>query len=279
MKKLLTAAILAVSFLISVPQVSADDVVSYYCAFCHINIQVPSTVYPNDGWKFKTDCPARLESLRQQLPGSEEFFRRIYQEYPEYRHHIWAQGTYTEPPPKTPEQIEAEKREAAERAERLKREAEERKAAIKAEIERRAKIREESKPTIAEADAIFKTKNYTASAETYRQAIAIDPYNGYTHYMLAKSLYRDKTNKNKDYDLIIGEVITAMTFNQSDEELADYYAYLGKIYLKLGWKNLFNTDNNFDYSGMSIQCTNMANQLRQRARQQKQNNILGGLFK
>ena len=93
--------------------------------------------------------------------------------------------------------------------------------------------------------------------------------------MLAKSLYRDKTNKNKDYDEIIGEVITAMTFNQSDEELADYYAYLGKIYLKLGWKNLFNTENKIDYSGLSMQCTNMANQLRQKAQQQK----MAGLFK
>ena len=279
MKKILMAAILASSFLISAPQAEAGDILNYYCTFCHVNIQVPFTVNPNESWSFKSDCPIRLESLRQQTPGGEEFFRRIYQEYPEYRHHVWVSGTYTEPPPKTPEQIEAEKREAAERAERLKREAEERKAAIKAEIERRARIREESKPTIEQADAIFKTKKYTESAETYRQAISIDPYNGYTHYMLAKSLYRDKTNKNKNYDEIIGEVITAMNFHQSDEELADYYAYLAKIYLKLGWKNLFNIENKIDYSGLSIQCTNMANKLRQRARQQNQNNILGGLFK
>ena len=268
MKKFLLIAAAIFSFQIS--QVSAaDDLVSYYCNFCHLNIQVPISVNPNDSWRYKTDCPKRIEILRQQVPGGEEYFRMIYREYPEYRHHVWQQGAHIESPPKTPAQIEAEKREAAERAARLKREAEERKAKLKAEMERRIRIREESQPTIAQADAIFKTKNYTASAETYRQAISIDPYNGYTHYMLAKSLYRDKTNKNKDYDEIIGEVITAMTFNQSDEELADYYAYLGKFYNKLGWKNLFNSKNTIDYSGLSLQCTNMAVQLRQRAQQQK----------
>lgn len=84
MKKLLTAAILAVSFLIAAPQAEADNVVNYYCQFCHTNIQVPFSVNPNDGWKFKTDCPRRIEILRQNVPGGEEYFRMIYREYPEY---------------------------------------------------------------------------------------------------------------------------------------------------------------------------------------------------
>ena len=128
----------------------------------------------------------------------------------------------------------------------------------------RAKLRANAESVVNQADEKFKAKDYSAAIQLFNQAIEINPKDGYTHYMLAKSLYREK-NKNKDYNKIIDEIKTAIAFYENNNDLADYYSYLGKVYLKLAGQNLFNLDNKIDYSGYSRKCTEIAQNIRQSA--------------
>lgn len=128
----------------------------------------------------------------------------------------------------------------------------------------RAKLRANAESVVNQADEKFKAKDYSAAVQLFNQAIEINPKDGYTHYMLAKSLYREK-NKNKDYNKIIDEIKTAIAFYENDNDLADYYDYLGKVYLKLAGQNLFNMENKVDYSGYSRKCTEIAQNIRRSA--------------
>ena len=115
---------------------------------------------------------------------------------------------------------------------------------------------------IAEADAKYKAKDYTAARQLFEQAVSKSPNDYHAHDLLARSLYREK-NKEKDYDRIIDEIQQAVDFAPDNEKKADCLMFLSKVYTKLGMNNLLNTNNTVDYSGMSVKCQDMAQKLRQ----------------
>ena len=115
---------------------------------------------------------------------------------------------------------------------------------------------------IAEADAKYKAKDYTAARQLFEQAVSTNPNDYHAHDLLARSLYREK-NKEKDYDRIVDEVQQAVDLAPDNEKKADCLMFLSKVYTKLGMNNLLNTNNTVDYSGMSLKCQDMAQKLRQ----------------
>lgn len=115
---------------------------------------------------------------------------------------------------------------------------------------------------IAEADAKYKAKDYNTARQLFELAVSKNPNDYHAHDILARSLYREK-NKNKDYNRIVDEVQQAINLSPDNEKKADCLMFLSKVYSNLGMNNLFNTNNNIDYSGMSLKCQDMAQKLRQ----------------
>lgn len=115
---------------------------------------------------------------------------------------------------------------------------------------------------IAQADAKYKAKDYTAARQLFAQAVAQNPNDYHAHDLYARSIYRDKADKDKDYGKIAAEIETAVNLAPNNDAKADCLMFLSKVYQNLGMKNLFNTNNNTDYAKMSNQCQNMAQQLR-----------------
>ena len=115
---------------------------------------------------------------------------------------------------------------------------------------------------IAQGDAKYKAKDYTAARQLFAQAVAQNPKDYHAHDLYARSIYRDKADKNKDYGKIAEEIETAVNLAPDNDAKADCLMFLSKVYQNLGMKNLFNTGNKIDYASMSNQCQNMAQQLR-----------------
>ena len=115
---------------------------------------------------------------------------------------------------------------------------------------------------IAEADAKYKAKDYNAARQLFEQAVSANPNDYHAHDLLARSLYREK-NKDKDYNRIVDEVQQAIDLAPDNQTKADILMFLSKVYTNLGMNNLFNINNKNNYSGMSLKCQDMAQKLRQ----------------
>ncbi|MBO4401921.1 MAG: hypothetical protein J5809_08770 [Selenomonadaceae bacterium] len=115
---------------------------------------------------------------------------------------------------------------------------------------------------IAQADAKYKAKDYTAARQLFAQAVAQNPNDYHAHDLYARSIYRDKADKNKDYGKIAAEIETAVNLAPNNEAKADCLMFLSKVYQNLGMKDLFNANKKIDYVAMSNQCQKMAQQLR-----------------
>ena len=115
---------------------------------------------------------------------------------------------------------------------------------------------------IATADAKYKAKDYTAARQLFAQAVTQNPNDYHAHDLYARSIYRDKADKNKDYGKIASEIQTAVNLAPDNDAKADCLMFLSKVYQKLGMSNLFNTNNNTNYMALANQCQNMAQQLR-----------------
>lgn len=84
----------------------------------------------------------------------------------------------------------------------------------------------------------------------------------HAHDLYARSIYRDKADKNKDYGKIASEIQTAVNLAPDNDAKADCLMFLSKVYQKLGMNNLFNTNNTTNYMALANQCQSMAQQLR-----------------
>lgn len=115
---------------------------------------------------------------------------------------------------------------------------------------------------IAMADAKYKAKDYTAARQLFAQAVTQNPNDYHAQDLYARSIYRDKADKNKDYDKIASEIQTAVNLAPDNDAKADCLMFLSKVYQKLGMNNLFNTNNPTNYMALSNQCQSMAQQLR-----------------
>ncbi len=115
---------------------------------------------------------------------------------------------------------------------------------------------------IAMADAKYKVKDYTAARQLFAQAVTQNPNDYHAHDLYARSIYRDKADKNKDYGKIASEIETAVNLAPNNEAKADCLMFLSKVYQKLGMNNLLNTNNTTNYMALANQCQNMAQQLR-----------------
>ena len=116
-----------------------------------------------------------------------------------------------------------------------------------------AELKQAAEPFVTQADAKFKAKDYTAAKELFSQAIEKNPYDYHTHDLYARSMYREKS-KDKNYDLIISEMKTAINLAPDNKSKADCYGFLAKVYRKLAMDNLFNMDNKIDYTALAQEC-------------------------
>lgn len=115
---------------------------------------------------------------------------------------------------------------------------------------------------IAMADAKYKAKDYTAARQLFAQAVTQNPNDYHAHDLYARSIYRDKADKNKDYGQIASEIQTAVNLAPDNDAKADCLMFMSKVYQKLGMNNLFNTNNTTNYMALANQCQSMAQQLR-----------------
>lgn len=115
---------------------------------------------------------------------------------------------------------------------------------------------------IAQGDAKYKAKDYTAARQLFAQAVAQNPNDYHAHDLYARSIYRDKADKNKDYVKIAEEIELAVNLAPDNDAKADCLMFLSKVYQNLGMNNLFNTNNKTDYAALSNKCQSMAQQLR-----------------
>ncbi|MBQ3726400.1 MAG: hypothetical protein IJR52_01300 [Selenomonadaceae bacterium] len=121
------------------------------------------------------------------------------------------------------------------------------------ETAQREKLKEETSAIVTQADAKYKAKDYTAAKELFSQAIKKNPHDYHTHDLYARSMYREKS-KDKNFDLIISEMKTAIGLAPDNKSKADCYGFLAKVYRKLAMDNLFNMDNKIDYTALAQEC-------------------------
>ena len=280
MKKILMAAILAVSFLISMPQVSAELVYAGYSkkATLYINDILRENVTFNyyidtsriEGMSVGSDhvygisvplVAKAVEYNYQKDGGSESYIFRNGQWWSSGpaivdRNGVFHDGNY-----------HAGTRNAEDKAiwQTVQPYCQDLKKSIENGMNTRAQKQEQTKsevaPLVEEADAKYKAKKYAEAKELFSQAVSKYPHDYHTHDLFARSMYHEKS-KDKDYDKIIAESKKAIELAPDNESKADCYSFLGKVYRKLAMNNLFNTDNKTDYVALGQHCVDMANKLR-----------------
>ena len=125
----------------------------------------------------------------------------------------------------------------------------------------------------SQANAKFKAKDYIAAKQFWVNAMEVNPYESSYNYELAKCYMKDK---DKDYDLIINQINTAIdkqvyrmesltgvatherpgsNIIEDKLKMAEYWDYLSSIYNRMAMNNFFKSINKLtNYSQISQNC-------------------------